>query len=81
MANRERLKLKSRLMIFGLIIIPALSVLWLHSSTPLNHTFRVTAILLAYMAVLLLYVAGFKVGGGAAAGMITGQLAGLRYFP
>jgi uncharacterized membrane protein len=62
MEIHERLKLKSGLMAFGLIMIPVSSVLWLHSSTPLNHTFRVTAILFAYLAVLLLYFASFKLG-------------------
>jgi hypothetical protein len=60
MTIRERLKLKYRLMVFGVMIIPAVSVLWLHSSTPLNHTFRVTVILFADIAVLLLFIASFK---------------------
>lgn len=60
MEIHQRLKLKSRLMAFGLVMIAVLSVPWLHSSTPLNHTFRVTAILFAYLAVLLLYLATFK---------------------
>jgi len=56
MEIREQWKLRVRLIVASLITIPALGVLWLHSSTPLNHTFRVTAIAVAEIAVMLLLV-------------------------
>jgi hypothetical protein len=60
MTIRERFKLRYRLMVAGVMTIPALSILWLHSSTPLNHTFRVTAIGVAEIAVMLLFLLRFK---------------------
>jgi hypothetical protein len=51
----EKWKLRERL-VAGVITIPALGVVWLHSSTPLNHTFRVTAIAFMDIAVMLLLV-------------------------
>jgi hypothetical protein len=59
MTIREHLKVRYRLMVVGVMTIPALSVLWLHSSTPLNHTFRVTVIGLAEIAVMLLFIFTF----------------------
>jgi hypothetical protein len=60
MTIREHLKLRYRLMVWGVMTIPALSLLWLHSSTLLNHTFRVTAIGVAEVAVMLLFLLSFK---------------------
>jgi hypothetical protein len=60
MTIRQRLKLRYRLMVAGVMTIPALSILWLHSSTPLNHTFRVTVITSADIAVMLLFALTFK---------------------
>jgi hypothetical protein len=60
MTFRERLKLRYRLMVAGVMTIPALSILWLHSSTPLNHTFRVTVIAWADIAIMLLFALTFK---------------------
>jgi hypothetical protein len=56
MEIREQWKLRERLMVAGVVTIPALGVIWLHSSTPLNHTFRVTAIAFADIAVMWLLV-------------------------
>jgi hypothetical protein len=56
MEIREQWKLRVRLIVANVITIPALGVIWLHSSTPLNHTFRVTAIAFADIAVMLLLV-------------------------
>lgn len=60
MTFRERLKLRYRLMVAGVMIIPAVGILWLHSSTPLNHTFRVTVIAWADIALMLLFALTFK---------------------
>jgi hypothetical protein len=60
MTIRARLKLRYRLMVAGVMTIPALSIIWLHSSTPLNHTFRVTVITGAGVAVMLLFALAFN---------------------
>ena len=60
MTIREHLKVRYRLMGWGVMTIPALGFFWLHSSTPLNHKFRVTAIGMAEIAVMLLYLLSFK---------------------
>jgi uncharacterized membrane protein len=60
MTIREHLRVRYRLMGWGVMTIPALGLLWLHSSTPLNHTFRVTAIGVTEIAVMLLYLLSFK---------------------
>jgi predicted RNA-binding Zn-ribbon protein involved in translation (DUF1610 family) len=60
MTIREHLKFRYRLMGWGVMTIPAFGLLWLHSSTALNHTFRVTAICVAEIAVMLVYLLGFK---------------------
>jgi hypothetical protein len=60
MTIRGHLKYRYRLMIGGVMMIPALGLLWLHSSTPLNHTFRVNAIGIAEIAVMLLFLATFR---------------------
>jgi hypothetical protein len=60
MTTREHLKIRYRLMVVGVIIIPVLSVLWLRSSTPPNHTFRVDVIALAEIALLSLFFFTFK---------------------
>jgi predicted RNA-binding Zn-ribbon protein involved in translation (DUF1610 family) len=54
------LEVRYRLMVWGVMTIPILGVLWLHSSTPLNHTFRVTTIAGAEIAVMLMYLWSFK---------------------
>ena len=41
MTIRQHLKFRYGLMGWGAMIIPAFGLLWLRSSTPLNHTFRV----------------------------------------
>src|ERR1700690_2492057 len=40
MTIRGHLKYRYRLMIWGVIMTPVLGLSWLHSSTPLNHSFR-----------------------------------------
>jgi hypothetical protein len=59
MTIREQLKVRYRLMVVGVMTIPALSVLWLHASTPLNHTFRVMVIASAEIVVMLLFIFTF----------------------
>lgn len=60
MTIRGHLTYRYRLMIWGVLMIPALGVLWLHSSTPLNHTFRSSAIVIVEIAVMLLFVTTFR---------------------
>jgi hypothetical protein len=60
MTIREHLKFRYRLMVWGVMTIPALSFLWLHSSTPFNHALRITLIGVAEIAVMLLFLFRFK---------------------
>lgn len=60
MTIRGRLKFRYRLMVWGVLTIPAASLHWLHSSTPLNHTFRSAVIVIAEIAVMLLFLFRFR---------------------
>ena len=60
MTIRERLKFRYRLMVAGVLMIPASGSLWLHSSTPLDHTFRIAVIAGADIAVMFLFMATFR---------------------
>src|SRR5450432_3114538 len=55
MTIREALRRRWEAMILGGVMVP----MWLYSA-PLNNTFRVGAIGLADIAVLVLFIAGFK---------------------
>jgi hypothetical protein len=60
MTIRDHLKYRYRLMIWGVMMTPVLGLLWLHSSTPLNHTFRSSTIAIVEIAVMLLFLATFR---------------------
>jgi hypothetical protein len=60
MTIRGQMKYRYRLMICGVMMIPALGLLWLHSSTPLNHSFRVSAVGIVEIAVMLLFLITFR---------------------
>lgn len=60
MTIRDHLKHRYRLMIGGVVMTPVLGLLWLHSSSPPNHTFRSSAIAIVEIAVVLLFSAGFR---------------------
>ena len=60
MTIRAQLKLRYRLMLVITFTIPPLSIVWLESSTPLNHTFRINVIVLVLIANALVFLARFK---------------------
>jgi DNA-directed RNA polymerase subunit RPC12/RpoP len=51
MTIRERLQFRYRLMAASALMILASSSLWLHSTTPLNHSFRANAVTIAEFTV------------------------------
>jgi hypothetical protein len=60
MTIRDHLKRRYRLMVLCAFAIPALGVLWLSYSTPINHTFRVDIITLVFIVNLALLLARFQ---------------------